>query len=368
MTQTTPSATLKDIFTAAVATYGDKNDPKLGPQWTPLSMSDIARFDPKLGAAMDQLGFSAQVNINFQTGEVIIADRGTANLKNVVTDAGVAVDAVANTQNVAERFARAGLTAAKAKLDQANVPFSAVYTTGHSLGGAEAQMQASMLSTATDSHGKPLVPTDVHITNVSLDAPGISTLWNKGDGSRYTSYNFSAQGDVVHLSGGHDLAGTKEVPLPLGPSMLSTAGLIAGGTALAFTAPVLGAFIGGGMVLRGVANAAEAHKSPLILYGTSDTAMVNIPLPQLNGMPSQQVQDLFQVSQSEYRAVAEAAGGYTRAHGATTAYNILGIDEHGNIDPALVKDSAGNTTARVDEWLEENGYRQRTQPQPKLAM
>jgi hypothetical protein len=368
MTQTVPSATLKDLFTAAVATYGDKDDPKLGAQWTPLPMSEIAQSDPKLASAMERLGFSGQVSINMQTGEVIIADRGTANLKNVITDTGVAVDAVANTHEVAERFARAGLAAAKRKLADADVQVSAVYTTGHSLGGAEAQMQAAMLSTAKDTYDKPLVPAEVHITNVSLDSPGISTVWNKGDSSRYTSYNFSAQGDVVHLSGGHDLAGTKEVSLPLGPSMLSTGGLIAGGAALAVAVPGPGEFVGGAMVLRGLANAADAHKSTLISHGASDTAMVSVPLTQLNAMPSQQVRDLFQVSQSEYRAVADAAAGCAPAHDGATAYNILGIDAHGNINPALAKDGAGNSTAHVDEWLEENGYRQRTQSQPKLAM
>ena len=372
MTQTAPSATLKDVVTAAVATYGGADAPRLGAQWTPLSMDEISRADPNLGSAMEKRGFSGQVNVNLQTGEIIIADRGTANLKNVVTDAGVAVDTIANSQQVAESFARAGLAAARTKLTNAGVEMSAVYTTGHSLGGAESEMQAGMLSCAIDSHGAPLVPIGVPITNVSLDAPGIAGLANRGNRDRYASYNFSSQGDIVHLSGGSDLKGTTEVSLPVGPPMRSTAGLIVGGAALAAAAPGPGWLAGGVMAIEGLDNAAHAHSSMLLHNAASNTALGDVPMPQLHaGMSSSQLQDLFQASQSQYKAVADAAdvvaasAGYAPNRNSATSLGLFGLDENGRIDPALAKDGAGHASADVDQWLEANSQHERAQPQPQ---
>lgn len=375
MTQTASATTLKDVFTAAVATYGGKDAPRLGNQWTLLSMDEISKVDSSLSATMKSVGFSGQVNVNLQTGEIIIADRGTDNLKNLVTDAGVAVDTIANSQQVAESFARAGLIAAQTKLKQAGVQLSAVYTTGHSLGGAESEMQAGMLSCATDSKGTPLVPIGVPITNVSLDAPGIAGLANRGDRDRYASYNFSSQGDVVHLSGGNDLNGTTEVSLPVGPPMWSTAGLIVGGAAVAAAAPGPGWLAGAVMTMEGLDNAAHAHSSELFHNATNNTALGDVPMPQLHaGMSSSQLQDLFQASQSQYRTVADttsavaASAGFGPDRNNAMSFGLFGLDENGKIDPALAKDSAGHAATDVDQWLEANGYRERTQPQPKFSM
>lgn len=375
MTQSAPSATLNDVFTAAVATYGGDDAPKLGSQWTALPMDDISRFDPTLSGAMQTTGFSGQVNVNLQTGEIIIADRGTANLKNVATDAGVAVDTVADSHLVAEAFARAGLAAARKQLAQAGVEMSAVYTTGHSLGGAESEMQAGMLSLAADSSGVPLVPAGVPITNVSLDAPGIAGLANRGDRERYTSYNFSSQGDVVHLSGGSDLKGTADVSLPVGPQMWSTAGLIAGGAAATIAVPGMGALAGGIMLTDGLANAAAAHKSMLMFSGAADTALGRIPMTQFSeGLSPTQLQALFQVSPTQYKAVADAAevaaasAGYAPTSSGMSSFSLFGLDANGKIDPALADCNSSHTAAAVDGWMETSGYSQRPQPQPKVSL
>lgn len=224
MIQAAPSATLSDVFTAAVATYGGPNASTLSSQWTTISMAEILAENPDLAKSMSDVDFSGQVSVNLQSGEVIIADRGTVPTsgKNLITDSQIAVGAELNAQPVADAFALAGLAAAQQKLSEAGVTMSALYTTGHSLGGAESQGQTAMLSVATNPDGTPILPAGVHITNVSLDAPGIAGLADAGNSNNYTSYNFSAQGDLVNLAGGSDLSGTTNVNLPVGPSMWAT--------------------------------------------------------------------------------------------------------------------------------------------------
>ena len=109
MEQITQSATLTDIVTAAVATYGGENAPTLGSQWTQIGLTDILEKDPSLAKAMANVGFYGQVNINLQTGEVIIADRGTANSQNLITDSQVAIGAALDAKPVADAFALAAV-------------------------------------------------------------------------------------------------------------------------------------------------------------------------------------------------------------------------------------------------------------------
>lgn len=74
MSQSAPSATLNDLATAAVAAYGGTDAPPMGSQWT---LVDVAPIGSDLARIMSAVGFSGQAYVNTQTGEVIIADRGT---------------------------------------------------------------------------------------------------------------------------------------------------------------------------------------------------------------------------------------------------------------------------------------------------
>lgn len=149
-------------------------------------------------STMSNLGYAGQAYVNMQTGEVIIANRGTVgNVQNLISDAEISVGARQQAQIVADQFSAAALQVAQDQLSATDVQLSAVYTTGHSLGGAESMGQAAFLSSATNSDGSSVLPAGVKITNASFDAPGISSLSTTGDSSNYTSYNFSAQGDLV---------------------------------------------------------------------------------------------------------------------------------------------------------------------------
>lgn len=220
---------------------------------------------------------------------MIIADRGTQNLKNIFTDAELATREKINAQPVANAFALAGLRVAKEMLEADQISLSAVYTTGHSLGGTESQGQMVMLSgaamrTKDQGDGLPLVPEGVKLTNVSIDAPGIDGLKVADDGSQYVSYNFSSQGDLVHLSGGKELAGTTDISLPVGPPMMATGGLLVLGAG-ACAIPGAGPLIGGSLMASGLRNAYEAHSSMLILSSLANTELGDTPMSQLLGAP-----------------------------------------------------------------------------------
>ncbi|MDR6739129.1 hypothetical protein J2X56_001115 [Herbaspirillum sp. 1173] len=82
------------------------------------------------------MGFSGEAYINTQTGEVIIADRGTVgNVQSIISDAEITVGAMQQAQSVANEFAASALGTAQEQLSNSGVQVSAIYTTGHSLGG-----------------------------------------------------------------------------------------------------------------------------------------------------------------------------------------------------------------------------------------
>lgn len=358
MSQLTPLATVKDMITADVAAYGDPDGPKLGSQWTPVPRESFT--DKKFREIMTRFGYSGQVYANVQTGEVIIANRGTQNLVNYKTDVGVAVGLVANAQPVADEFATRGLMAAKLLLAHAGVKMSALYTTGHSLGGAEAEGQAQMLSAQNGVHA--LLPADVHITNFSIDAPGISDRAHQGDKSRYTSYNLSAQGDVVHKAGGDQLEGTVQVPLPIGPRIAQTEGMMLAGAATAIELP----FVGLPMIAYGADKALEAHRSTLILDQVTGTVLAGIKLTEL-GTSSAAILAAFKTKPTTPEPVtaqvqtdAKAANDMHAAAVCGDQPNIWGLDTKGNIDPAALKGDSNAVYA--EQWLNANEY----QPKPRM--
>ncbi|RDU98755.1 hypothetical protein DWV00_10830 [Trinickia dinghuensis] len=314
---------------------------------------------------MDQAGYLGQIYVNVNTGEVIIANRGTQNLANVKTDGGVALGMVANVQPIADEFAREGLRAAKKVLANAGVKMSALYTTGHSLGGAEAEGQAQMLSAQNGVHA--LLPADVHITNFSIDAPGISDRAHQGDKSRYTSYNLSAQGDVVHKAGGDQLEGTVQVPLPIGPRIAQTEGMMLAGAATAIELP----FVGLPMIAYGADKALEAHRSTLILDQVTGTVLAGIKLTEL-GTSSAAILAAFKTKPTTPEPVTAQVQTDTKAANDTHAApvssdhpNIWGLDPKGNIDPAALK--GDSNVVYAEQWLDVNGYRSKARPQYRNA-
>ncbi len=289
---------------------------------------------------MTDIGFYGETSVNLQTGEVIIADRGTANALNLITDAQVATGAALNGRPVAEDYARAALDAAQSELANAGVSLSAIYTTGHSLGGAESQIQAMMLSTAADEAGNPLVPNDVHITNISLDAPGIGSLATMGNSSRYSSYNLSAQGDLVHLAGGNDLSGTTAVSLGVGPSMWATGGLLGLGTAAASLIPGGGQIGATAMIATALSNTLDAHSSAMLLNAMVGTDLGNAQISQLGSLSATQMQNMLgTATQPQYDVGGYDQNGYNRG-----GYNIYGVDRNGNLDPSITQNGGQTNT------------------------
>lgn len=346
MTQTAPSATLNDLTTAAVASYGGANAPAMGSQWQPI---DVAPANSDLRAAMDAKGFYGQAYVNSQTGEVIIADRGTiGNVQNLISDAQIAVTAFNGAQSIADNFATAALAAAQTQLSLSGVTVSVIYTTGHSLGGAESQGQAAMLSVATNPDGTSLVPSGVKITNVSIDAPGIAGLSTSGNSNNYTSYNFSAQGDLVNLAGGNNLAGTTSVSLAIGPSMWATGGMVGLGTAMQ-AVPGVGAVLGGATIAAGLSNALDAHSSVAFLNGISGTALGNTQMSQLSGKSAAQIQTLFGVTQPVSGIPVYDAAGYDQNGYSSSGYNIYGVDRSGNLDPSIATQGGRTNTDMLSD-------------------
>lgn len=294
MTQAAPSATLRDMFTADVASYEKPEDGAvMGSQWKQIPLKEILKDNPSLEKRFDKVGFHGQVNVNMNTGEIIIADRGTANAKNLYTDAQLALHLSTNAQPLADEFARLGLKAAEARLTTGGVKPSAVYVTGHSLGGYESQGQTVMLSTAKDEAGKPLLPADVKLVNVSIDAPGIARLADKGDSSRYSSYNFSAQADGVHLAGGSHLKGTQAFTVPVGPTVAQTAGMVGAGVVVTAASDGAAASAGVGLIKKGVQNELQAHSSKMVMDFVNKTALSDQIVVDLGRVPKDQVQAMM---------------------------------------------------------------------------
>ena len=285
----TPAATLNDLVRASVAAYGGPGAPALGSQWRRM---DVASAGSPLDKAMQAKGFFGQAHVNSQTGEVIIADRGTIfNMQNLISDAHILLGAANHAQPVADSFASAALASAQNHLSPSGLAVSAIYTTGHSLGGAESQGQAAMLSSAKTPDGTSLLPAGVKITNVSIDAPGIADLAKKGNTDNYASYNFYAHGDLVNLAGGSNLAGTRRIPLEIGPPNWKTGGLLRIGAGL------MGGMItipfGVATISYGLYNTVQAHSYTEFLKGISGTALGNTTISQLNEKTTEQIQSLF---------------------------------------------------------------------------
>jgi hypothetical protein len=315
------SITLKDVATASVNVYGGDRAPQMGPQWTQISV-----------ASDNSVGYYGKAWVNADTGEVIIANRGTVptNLMNLGSDGLLSIWNF--TRDAVDSFASAAIDAASSYLNP-GISVSEVYTTGHSLGGSESQGQAYDLAMSGDFSG-------IHFTNVSIDAPGLGAITQNAC-TNITSYNFSAQGDVIHLAGGSDLDGTNDVSLPYGPPMLATAGLMPFGV--------------------GFVTALYAHSSELFLNSLVDTALGNSSMSEISKYTSAQILALFGLSQSQFElmtlqqqseflaATPSTARvfdefGYDQFGFDDNGYNVYGRDKTGNIDPSIAAQGGRSNT------------------------
>ena len=113
MTQAAPSGTVNDAMTAAVAAYAAPGSASaMGSQWTELNVPTPKN---ELQERMDSNSYSARAWVNKQTGELIIANRGTipTDSKNLEQDAAVAFQKTFPGENVARLFADAAIASGK---------------------------------------------------------------------------------------------------------------------------------------------------------------------------------------------------------------------------------------------------------------
>ena len=169
----------------------------MGSQWIPVPITDPTVIN-------NAVSYSGQAWVNPNTGELIIANRGTVpSLSgNLVSDAQLGLAIVNQAQSTANAFAVNAITNAQAMLNP-GVSLSQVYTTGHSLGGSESQGQSIFLSSIASQY-------NFSLTNISFDAPGIGGI-SQSTPSNVASYNFSSQGDIVNKTGWAQLNGTIDV-------------------------------------------------------------------------------------------------------------------------------------------------------------
>jgi len=119
MTQSTAVATLNTLITASVSAYADSGGSTQGAEWIPLKFAPVGS---NFANVMSQNGYSAQAYVNDQTGEVIIANRGTIDIEqNLASDGEIALIVPVGAQAVADDFAVAALQAAQAQLSSTGV-------------------------------------------------------------------------------------------------------------------------------------------------------------------------------------------------------------------------------------------------------
>ncbi|MBV6324889.1 beta strand repeat-containing protein [Duganella violaceipulchra] len=351
----TSTVTISNLATTAHAAYEPNGNLDLGANWRNIDTSSLSS---SLQAAMVSKGYYGVASVNLVTGEVVIGNRGTILITpNLSSDIQLGVGVIQNAQVVANRFAFEATQLAATQLNGGQITH--LYLTGHSLGGAESEGQTAYLSTLI-SKGK-LLNTDVQLTNVSFDAPGIGPLSLTGDSRLYTSYNISAQGDLIHYAGGADLAGTTVVAAPYGPSLASTAGLLGAGEALRL-GPL--GILGNYFVADGLYNTGEAHRIDLLRDGIAQSAIGETKVTDLAGSSGTQIANLLGVTKTEFDQMTQQQkaevlarlpdpsappvynlNGYDQYGFDNAGYNLEGHDKNGHLDPAI--SSIGGTTRTI---------------------
>ncbi len=337
----TPQATLNDFITAAVNAYGGPNAPAMGVQWTPVTSAQLDALNS------NSLGYHGEAWVNESTGEVMVANEGTVptNTANLLSDTQLSVGAVPAAQDISNTFAQQAIVTAEQMLQGTGVSVTTVDLTGHSLGGYEGQGNTVFLSNLTNNGVQGF--SGITYTNVSFDAPGIGGIDQSGvNTSLYTSYNFSAQGDIINLAGGDELQGTVDVSLPVGTPMWASGGLVVAGSTLSDTG--VGSLIGGGLIALGLDNALDNHSSLLMQVGISPTVLGTTEVSQYAGLTPAQLQSLYGVPSAPTSPVYDAAG-YNQQGYNQDGYNIFGVNVSGNLDPSIAADGGEVNTDTLSD-------------------
>ena len=115
-----------------------------------------------MGGLPDYQGI-AWINVN--TGEVIVADRGTQSATDILkSDSHIALNQPFDAQTLASKFAEDVIKSLDR--DYPGIKITQVYDTGHSLGGTEGQSQMITLSQLTP--GVPPIFVGVNSPRASL--------------------------------------------------------------------------------------------------------------------------------------------------------------------------------------------------------
>ena len=150
-------------------------------------------------------GFYAEAFKNSQTGEIVIAIRGTVPtmVANIAED--LELGLVSKYAPVMNAIANDAITFAK-EVAKAN-PGATITLTGHSLGGYAAQAALVRLTQAGTAN----------VSAVTFNAPGLPTWFlGSADPASFNSYNFNTQGDIIHTYGGTQIG--ESTILDVGPS------------------------------------------------------------------------------------------------------------------------------------------------------
>jgi hypothetical protein len=104
--------------------------------------SDTHQYVVRYVSPLSATNYRGAVFEDRETGELIVANKGTdpSNIHDIVADYGMGIMGAPTQWPEAAATMRAALNYAK----NYDIPLSQVSTTGHSLGGAEAQLQAAM--------------------------------------------------------------------------------------------------------------------------------------------------------------------------------------------------------------------------------
>ena len=213
-----------------------------------LSFSAVAYDEPALRAGTAQLppnwhlinqsskqaseedGYSGAAFVNDKTGEVVVANRGSRDPR---TGPGLRQDWLGSDPKIAaqdpKRIPKAFDDARSFATDvRKQFPNAPIYFTGHSLGGAEAQVQAA---TVTGSRA------------TTFAAPGAKFAVSSDQGAKAAGnvVNYVLPGDLVGARGDH--IGITAVLIPAGGILLKDAGAVAIGELVGLLFPPLGLLV-----------------------------------------------------------------------------------------------------------------------------